>query len=62
MIKPRVVYADALKVVSIFALGLTILLFNPLFSIPLIALMIFALSFFVSLIIRKIPVLRKYIA
>jgi surface polysaccharide O-acyltransferase-like enzyme len=35
--------------------------FNPIISVPLICVMVFILSYIVSLIISKIPILKKYI-
>ena len=43
-------------------LGFHTLLFNPLFCVPVIAILVMILSFFVSVVINKIPFLNKYIA
>lgn len=43
------------------ALGFTTTVFSPLIVVPLLSIVVFGLSYLVSLIISKIPVLRKYI-
>ena len=41
--------------------GLNPLSFNPIFSVPLIAIIVFICSFIISGILNQIPVLKKYI-
>jgi len=41
--------------------GLDTMKFNPIFSVPTIALLVFIFSFIISYIISKIPILNKYI-
>lgn len=41
--------------------GLNTMIFNPFISVPTIAILVFILSFAVSYIISKIPILNKYI-
>ena len=42
-------------------LGLNTLSFNPIFSVPIIGIIVFTLSFMASAICNKIPKLNKYI-
>ncbi len=42
-------------------IGLSTLTYNPLLSVPLNAILVFVLSFIISLPISKIPILNKYI-
>lgn len=44
------------------SLGLTTVCINPILAIPGIVIIVFALSFFVTCICRKIPVIGKYIS
>lgn len=41
--------------------GIDTILFNPVFSVPIIVVLVFTLSFIVSYLISKIPILNKYI-
>ncbi|MBR0519645.1 acyltransferase family protein [bacterium] len=41
--------------------GFTPISFNPLFSVPIIGIIVFAVSFFISSLLNKIPFLNKYI-
>ncbi|MBQ3764228.1 MAG: hypothetical protein II869_04565, partial [Synergistaceae bacterium] len=42
-------------------LGLNTLTFNPIFSIPVISVMVFVISFVISAVLNHVPVLKKYI-
>lgn len=42
-------------------LGLNTLTFNPLFSVPVISVIVFVISFVISAILNHIPILNKYI-
>ena len=42
-------------------LGLNTLTFNPIFSIPVISVMVFVISFAISAVLNHVPVLKKYI-
>lgn len=42
-------------------LNLNTLTFNPFFSVPIISIVVFIISFFISFIINQIPILNKYI-
>ena len=42
-------------------IGLHALTFNPVFSVPVIAVIVFMLSFIISAVLNHIPVLKKYI-
>ena len=42
-------------------IGLNSLTFNPILSVPVISVMVFALSFAISAILNRIPLCRKYI-
>ncbi len=41
--------------------GFGIKLFNPIFSVPIVSLLIFIVSFAISAILNQIPILKKYI-
>ena len=42
-------------------IGLNSLTFNPVFSVPVIAVIVFIISFIISAVLNHIPVLKKYI-
>ena len=42
-------------------IGLNAFSFNPVISVPVIALIVFVISFVISAVINNIPVLKKYI-
>lgn len=41
--------------------GITSISFNPLFSIPIISILVFITSLIITYIISKVPILNKYI-
>lgn len=43
------------------SIGLTTLIFNPIFSVPIIVILIFGISSIISGILNHIPILKKYI-
>ena len=53
------VHAAAINVIA--KLGLDSLTFNPLFSVPAVSVMVFALSFGISAVLNHLLVLKKYI-
>lgn len=48
-------------VIELRAFGLDTMTFNPLFSVPVIAVIVFVISFFISGVLNHIPILKKYI-
>lgn len=42
-------------------LNLNTLTFNPIFSVPIISIIVFIISLFISFVINQIPILKKYI-
>ena len=46
---------------SLGKLGLNSLTFSPIVSIPVISVIVFVISFAISAVLNRVPVLRKYI-
>lgn len=42
-------------------LNLNTLSFNPIFSVPIISIIVFVISFLISFVINQIPILKKYV-
>ena len=53
------VHAAVIRVIELC--GLNTLSFNPIFSVPVISVMVFVISFAVSGVLNHIPILKKYI-
>jgi len=47
--------------IALKAVGLTTLSFNPLFSVPIISIIVFLLSLATILLLKRIPLLRRFI-
>ena len=53
------VHAAVIGVIA--KLGLDSLTFNPLFSVPVISVIVFTVSFVISAVMNHIPMLKKYV-